>query len=90
MDIIAIHGLNGNAYSTWRHKNGTLWLRDLLPNDLPGARIFTYGYPAEVLFSKSVGDIIDYSRGFLTELRGELAEASQGNVRPTVRLQPLD
>ncbi|KAF1924628.1 uncharacterized protein M421DRAFT_36145, partial [Didymella exigua CBS 183.55] len=44
VDIVAIHGLNGDAYTTWQHENGTLWLRDLLPNDLPGSRVFTYGY----------------------------------------------
>ncbi|KAF2872260.1 hypothetical protein BDV95DRAFT_379284 [Massariosphaeria phaeospora] len=80
VDIVAIHGLNGNAYTTWKSKNGILWLRDLLPQDLPGARIYTYGYPAEVLFSKSVGDIIDFSRRFLSELKGQLMASSQNNV----------
>ena len=27
--------------------NGTLWLRDLLPSDLPNARVLTYGYDAD-------------------------------------------
>lgn len=80
VDIVAIHGLNGNAYSTWQHHNGTFWLRDLLPTDLPRARIFTYGYPAEVLFSKSVGDIEDYSRGLLIDLSVQLIGSSQGTV----------
>ncbi|KAF1841306.1 uncharacterized protein K460DRAFT_419391 [Cucurbitaria berberidis CBS 394.84] len=85
LDIVAIHGLNGNAYSTWRHKNGTMWLKDLLPSDLPGARIFTYAYPAEVLFSKSVGDIIDYSRSLLAELQGQLTTTSEVNMlRPII------
>ncbi|CAM1505855.1 Fc.00g114920.m01.CDS01 [Cosmosporella sp. VM-42] len=39
VDIIAIHGLNGNRLSTWTHENKTLWLRDLLPGLLPGCRV---------------------------------------------------
>jgi hypothetical protein len=80
VDIVAIHGLNGNAYSTWTHKNGTLWLKHLLPDDMPGSRIFTYGYPAGVYFSKSVSDIIDYSRDLLSQMSRQLAE-SNNNVR---------
>lgn len=48
VDIIAVHGLNGNANKTWTHPNGKLWLKDFLPTALPGARIFTYGYDAKV------------------------------------------
>ncbi|KAF2114010.1 hypothetical protein BDV96DRAFT_106631 [Lophiotrema nucula] len=84
VDIVAIHGLNGNAHSTWRHSNGTLWLKDLLPGDLPNSRIYTYGYPAEVLFSKSRGDIVDYSRGLLSEVWGQLFEATREHVRPSL------
>ncbi|KAF2738595.1 hypothetical protein EJ04DRAFT_541275 [Polyplosphaeria fusca] len=80
IDIVAIHGLNGNAYSTWRHSNGLFWLKDLLPNDLPAARIFTYAYPAEVLFSKSVGDILDYSRNLLNDIWDKMFETLQAKV----------
>src|SRR5450432_1070465 len=51
IDIVAIHGLNGDVRRTWTHKNGTFWLQDLLPHAMPGARIFTYSYPSPVLFS---------------------------------------
>src|SRR5277367_3733735 len=40
VDIVAVHGLGGDAYKTWTHENGKLWLRDFLPDQLPGARIF--------------------------------------------------
>ncbi|OCL02322.1 hypothetical protein AOQ84DRAFT_357452 [Glonium stellatum] len=39
VDIIAVHGLNGHRDKTWTAGNGVNWLRDLLPQDLPNARI---------------------------------------------------
>lgn len=42
--LIAIHGLNGHRERTWTADNNVLWLRDLLPAEIPRARILTYGY----------------------------------------------
>jgi hypothetical protein len=70
VNIIAVHGLNGDAYSTWTHPNGTLWLRDLLPNFLPGCRVYTYGYPSQVFFNRSYADVSAYARRLLSSLRG--------------------
>ena len=67
VDIVAIHGLNGDAYNTWTHrKSRNLWLRDQLPRDLPGARVYTYGYPSHLLFSKSKAQIRDYASKLLS------------------------
>ena len=44
--IVAIHGLDGHPIKSWTAANGTLWLRDLLPEKIPRARILTYGYDA--------------------------------------------
>ncbi|KAH0536065.1 hypothetical protein FGG08_007031 [Glutinoglossum americanum] len=49
LDIIAVHGITGDAYCTWTHENGKLWLRDFVPEDIPGARVFSFGYDAEAL-----------------------------------------
>ena len=43
---MAVHGLNGHREKTWTAGNGVHWLRDLLPHDLPGARILSWGYDA--------------------------------------------
>ncbi|KAK2778956.1 ankyrin repeat protein [Colletotrichum kahawae] len=69
VDIIAVHGLNGDAFTTWTHSNGTLWLRDLLPKALPGCRVYTYGYPSQIVFNASYASIQEYSRGLLTTLK---------------------
>lgn len=51
VDIVFFHGLTGNRESTWTYQNTTaiFWPRDLLPNDLPNVRIFTFGYDADVV-----------------------------------------
>ena len=77
VDIIAVHGLGGHAYETWTHPNGKLWLRDLLPPHLPGARIFTYGYNSAFVFSRETGALRDYARALLEDIR---------NVRTTAEV----
>ena len=66
---MAVHGITGDAYNTWEDKESkTLWLRDFLPDELPGARIYTYGYRAEVLFSHGTGDVKSFANGLLGDL----------------------
>ena len=49
LDIIFLHGLNGDSYNTWLHrKSMVFWPRDILPNDFRDARIIIYGYDADV------------------------------------------
>ena len=57
VDVVAVHGLQGDAYKTWTHENRTLWLRDLLPAEVPSARIMTFGYESAWAFSNSVSGI---------------------------------
>ncbi|CCA75867.1 related to tetratricopeptide repeat domain protein-Neosartorya fischeri [Serendipita indica DSM 11827] len=47
VDIVAIHGLQGHREKTWTTDDGVCWLRDLLPSDLPNARILSYGYDVD-------------------------------------------
>lgn len=54
VDIVAIHGLDGHREETWMAQNGTLWLRDFLPSDLPKARILSYGYDANTGCQESI------------------------------------
>ena len=68
VDIIAIHGINGNARQTWTHANGKCWLKDFLPESLPESRIYTFGYPAEIAFSRSLARIEDFARRLLIDL----------------------
>ncbi|KAL2193432.1 hypothetical protein P885DRAFT_45295 [Corynascus similis CBS 632.67] len=47
-DIVFVHGLFGNRINTWTADKGPLWPQTLLGQDIPGARIFTFGYDADV------------------------------------------
>jgi hypothetical protein len=44
ISVIAVHGFNGHLENTWTAENSILWLRDLLPQEVPRARILTFGY----------------------------------------------
>ncbi|KAK4225755.1 protein SERAC1 [Podospora fimiseda] len=44
VDIVAVHGLDGHWRHSWTAENGVFWLQDLLPDDLPTARIFSFGH----------------------------------------------
>ncbi|KAF7502176.1 hypothetical protein GJ744_006772 [Endocarpon pusillum] len=69
-DIIAITGLDGHAYGSWRGKGnlGRMWLRDFLSKDLPCCRTMIYGYNSK-LSSHGIDTIMDYSRGLIEELK---------------------
>jgi hypothetical protein len=69
IDVIAVHGLNGHGFKTFTHPNDRMWLRDFLPNDLPGARIYTYSYDSALFFSKNTETIRDYGRRLLENIR---------------------
>lgn len=71
VDIVAVHGLGGDAYRTWTHDNGKIWLRDFLPTDIPEARVFTYGYNSTLLFSRETGRLREYARALLEVIRSE-------------------
>ncbi len=68
--IIAITGLDGHAYGSWRGKGnlGRMWLRDFLSKDLPCCRTMTYGYNSK-LSSHGIDTIMDYGRELIEELK---------------------
>jgi ankyrin repeat protein len=71
VDIIAIHGLGGDAFETWTDAGYKLWLRDFVPNFLPKARIMTFGYDSKWAFSRSVAGIDDFALDLLNRLRSK-------------------
>jgi hypothetical protein len=74
LDIVAIHGINGDAYKTWTHENQTMWLQDFLPTEFPGSRVFKFGHDADVFFSLGTGNLRQFAITLLEKLRAERRE----------------
>ncbi|KAL8908717.1 MAG: hypothetical protein Q9171_005330 [Xanthocarpia ochracea] len=46
LDVVALTGLGGHAFTSFKQREQDfMWLRDTLPDDLPGAQVWTYGSP---------------------------------------------
>lgn len=76
--IVAVHGLNGDAYKTWTSDKGNVnWLKDpdLLPKYLPNARILTWGYNANVVSFKgkstSSDRILQHAQTLVAQLQAD-------------------
>uniref|UniRef100_A0A8H7TR42 DUF676 domain-containing protein n=1 Tax=Bionectria ochroleuca TaxID=29856 RepID=A0A8H7TR42_BIOOC len=70
VDIIAVHGLNGHREKTWTAANKINWLRHLLPDDLPSARIMCWGYDANTHDSSRVSCqyLYDHAQTLVSDL----------------------
>lgn len=47
---------------------------------MPGARIFSYGYPSETFFSRSVAGIRDFAVYLLNAIENRLREDARGGI----------
>ena len=84
--IIAVHGLNGHRDKTWTAANGRHWLRDLLPNDIPNARVFCWGYDANTHGGRvSCQYLYDHAKSLVSDLCLErrLTNVGSGTERKT-------
>ncbi|KAI5806088.1 hypothetical protein EDC01DRAFT_638617 [Geopyxis carbonaria] len=77
VDIVAVHGLGGDVYGTWTAKAASptgedvFWLRDLLPAEVPKARILSYGYnsdPVKWMEAASTNNVHQHAHTLVTEL----------------------
>jgi len=71
IDIVAVHGLNGHREKSWTdEKSNVLWLRDLLPDRVPNARIMTFGYDADTLKLSKISHLTvnDHATSLIVEL----------------------
>ncbi|CAJ2505786.1 Uu.00g131800.m01.CDS01 [Anthostomella pinea] len=55
IDIVFIHSLNGGRIRSWQ-RNGICWPRDLLPQEIPNARIVTWGWAPPGMADFGAGD----------------------------------
>ncbi|KAF8532917.1 hypothetical protein BDD12DRAFT_535075 [Trichophaea hybrida] len=84
MDLIAVTGLAGHAYGSWKERGGnTMWLRDLVPEDIPTIRVLTYGFNSVLVGSKSTSSIRQFAKTFLEDVLNT-RETSDGKQRPLI------
>ena len=77
VDIVAVHGLNGDPTNTWTDaKTKAFWLKDFLHHDLKGARIMTFGYNADIAFGNTTASIKDHAM----DLLGCLIDEREGDA----------
>lgn len=79
-DVCFVHGLMGNRRTTWTAEGQPApWPGTILPPMLPGARILTYGYNANVTPGKSpvsTNRVADHARNLLVDLTNARAGAA--------------
>lgn len=84
VDIVIIHGLNGDATKSWTNANTkAFWPKDCLPFDLPEARVFTFGYNADAAFGNTTADIVDHAKDLLGSLIDKREEEDE-KLRPII------
>ncbi|KAN0070689.1 hypothetical protein V8E54_011558 [Elaphomyces granulatus] len=84
VDLIAVHGLNGDAKRTWtHHKTNALWLQDFLPQDVKGIRVMSFGYNASAAFGNTTATIADHAKDLLTCLVDKREEEDE-KTRPII------
>ncbi|KAI5847028.1 hypothetical protein DFP73DRAFT_592874 [Morchella snyderi] len=72
VDIVAVHGLGGHRKKTWQHKKTKFcWLEELGKDSCLGgtARVFTFGYDASVVFTRSTARITTIADNLLEAMR---------------------
>src|SRR6186713_2281792 len=87
VDIVFVHGLTGNRDRTWTGPGSSQpWPAILLPEDVQGARISTYGYDADIVSfwgASSRNRIRDHARNLLSDLT-DLRENSETTNLPII------
>ncbi|SPJ79156.1 uncharacterized protein FTOL_07547 [Fusarium torulosum] len=70
LDVVLVHGLNGHAQRSFTDsKTQIYWPRDLLPSQVPNARVLTFGYNANSEKSSIGKDIFDISLQLINNLK---------------------
>ena len=85
IDVVFVHGLTGKPIDTFT-KNKICWPMTLLPQDLPRARVFTFGYDADCyrpLANVGVNMVEGHAQNLMHELAGR-RKATNTSSRPIV------
>ena len=68
--VVVVHGLNGHAKRTFTHpRTGVYWPRDLLPEQVPAARVLTFGYNAGMKNISDGQNVLDIANELVVSLK---------------------
>lgn len=84
--IIAVHGLDGHWNRSWTADNGVFWLKDLLPQLLPTARIFSFSHDSRTKWGDIplTLDISDHGKDLVSELTIVRQLSHVSNLSPSL------
>ncbi|KAI8662890.1 hypothetical protein NCS56_01093800 [Fusarium sp. Ph1] len=83
IDIVFIHGLNGDCEKTWTAKTEVQpWPKVFLPSQVPNCRVLTYGYDAGLVDS-SKNRVSDHAHTLLTSLASQ-RQSDDSAERPII------
>lgn len=72
VDIVFVHGLTGNRYSTWTHRlEHEPWPKVILPKEILSCRVLTFGYdayPGRLGHRTSHNMLRDHAQNFVHDL----------------------
>ncbi|KAL8819107.1 MAG: hypothetical protein Q9191_007804 [Dirinaria sp. TL-2023a] len=90
VDIVAVHGINGDAHHTWTATGSNIcWLSHpaFLPHYIKNARILTWGYNANVISRKgrstSADRILQHAQTLVAQLHAD-RELEDARERPII------
>ncbi len=71
--LVFVHGLNPKnapnfAEQAWTHANGTFWPKELLPQEIPQARVLLFGYNSNVALDVSHQGVKEHANTLLDRL----------------------
>ena len=86
--IIFVHGLTGGALRSWSaDPSKPSWIEALLPEQVPNARILTFGYHADVIGSRVRAlTIRNHASALLHDIEQEIQSQPNRRVSPTKRI----
>ncbi|OTA98849.1 hypothetical protein M426DRAFT_17010 [Hypoxylon sp. CI-4A] len=85
LDIVSIHGLNGNAFDTFAWNDRHMWLRDYLPLNplLNKTRTMTFGYGSSSKDSGNNESVREWASALLREV-SSVRESPAERSRPII------
>lgn len=85
VDVVCVHGLMGHPYDTWSSKTNQFYWPAHLTNEIPTARVMTFGYdadPKSFLGQVSHNRLGDHARTLLQDLARE-------RTKPAAKQRPI-